>query len=307
MHKAHELSRPRRYLPSTALLSAFEAVCRTGSTAAAARELSLTQGAVSRLVQQLEGQLAVQLFRRERRRLVPTTAATAYARDIRKALDLIGRASLGLRANPDGGTLSLAILPTFGTRWLAPRLPGFLAAHPGVTINLGTRLQRFDFAREGFDAAIHFGAPDWPDAEHLKLFDESMVACGSPGFCAAHPVDRPGDLSALALLQLESRPTVWARWFAVHGVQAPARRGMLFDQFATMIQAAIHGVGVALLPEFLAQSEIAEGRLQRIAGEAVRGLGAYYLVWPKDDAGHPPRVAFQAWLDAECSVLRYDE
>ena len=90
-------------------------------------------------------------------------------------------------------------------------------------------------------------------------------------------------------------------------MQAPARRGMLFDQFATMIQAAIGGVGVALLPEFLARSEIAEGRLEQIAGGAVRGLGAYYLVWPKDDAGHPPRVAFQAWLDAECAVLRYEE
>ncbi|WP_372839963.1 LysR family transcriptional regulator [Phaeovulum sp.] len=304
MHNTHEVPRPRRYLPSVALLSAFEAVCRTGSTAAAARELSLTQGAVSRLVQQLEGQLEVQLFRRERRRLIPTAAATGYARDVRKALDLIARASLGLRANPGGGTLSLAILPTFGTRWLAPRLPGFLAEHPGVTINIGTRLQRFDFAREGFDAAIHYGAPDWPDAEHLKLFDESMVACAAPGFCAAHAVTEPRDLAALPLLQLESRPAAWARWFEAHGVAAPARRGMLFDQFATMVQAAIHGVGVALLPEFLAASEIGEGRLQRIAGEAVRGMGGYYLVWPIDDAGHPPRLAFQNWLEAECAVLR---
>lgn len=304
MHKAHQIGLPRRYLPSTALLSAFEAVCRTGTTAAAARELSLTQGAVSRLVQQLEGQLETQLFRRERRRLVPTQAAVAYARDVRKALDLIARASLGLRANPGGGTLSLAILPTFGTRWLAPRLPGFLAAHPGVTINIGTRLQRFDFAREGFDAAIHFGASDWPDAEHLKLFDESMLACAAPGFCTAHPVAAPGDLAGLPLLQLESRPTAWARWFEAYGVAAPSSRGMLFDQFATMVQAAIHGVGVALLPEFLARSEIAEGRLQRIAGDAVKGMGGYYLVWPKDDAGHPPRVAFQAWIEAECAVLR---
>lgn len=246
----------------------------------------------------------VQLFRRERRRLLPTDAALAYARDIRKALDLIARASLSLRANPGGGTLSLAILPTFGTRWLAPRLPGFLAAHPGVTINIGTRLQRFDFAREGFDAAIHFGAPDWPDAEHMKLFDESIVACASPEFCTAHAVAAPEDLANLPLLQLESRPAAWERWFAQHGARAPARRGMLFDQFATMIQAAIHGAGVALLPEFLAGSEIADGRLQQIAGGAVRGLGSYYLVWPASDAGYPPRVAFQRWLETECAVLR---
>jgi len=303
MHNAH-INTARRYLPSTSLLAAFEAVCRTGSTAAAARELSLTQGAVSRLVQQLEGQLQVQLFRRERRRLVVTGAAQAYARDVRKALDLIRRASLGLRANPGGGTLSLAILPTFGTRWLAPRLPGFLAAHPGITINIGTRLQRFDFARERFDAAIHFGAPDWPDAEHMLLFDESMIACAAPGFCAANPVAAPGDLAALPLLQLESRPAAWQRWFEAHGAPAPAGRGMMFDQFATIIQAAVHGAGVALLPAFLAETEMAEGRLRRIAGAAVRGMGAYYLVWPVDDGGHPPRVAFQAWLDGACDVLR---
>jgi DNA-binding transcriptional LysR family regulator len=303
MHNTH-IPHARRYQPSTSLLTAFEAVCRTGSTAAAARELSLTQGAVSRLVQNLEGQLDVALFRRERRRLVPTNAALAYARDIRKALDLIARASLGLRANPGGGTLSLAILPTFGTRWLAPRLPGFLAAHPGVTINIGTRLRRFDFAHEGFDAAIHFGAPDWPDAEHMKLFDESMIACAAPEFCTAHPVSAPAELAGLPLLQLESRPTAWELWFALHNARAPASRGMMFDQFATIIQAAIHGVGVALLPEFLARSEIADGRLQQIAGGAVRGMGSYYLVWPQSDAGYPPRAAFQRWLETECAVLR---
>jgi LysR family glycine cleavage system transcriptional activator len=304
MHKTHGSPHQRRYLPSISLLAAFEAVCRTGSTAAAARELSLTQGAVSRLVQHLEGQLDVQLFRRERRRLMPTDAAQAYARDIRKALDLVARASLSLRANPGGGTLSLAILPTFGTRWLAPRLPKFLAAHPGVTINIGTRLQRFDFTRDGFDAAIHFGTPNWPDAEHLVLFDESVVACASPDFCEENPVFGPADLTALPLLQLESRPAAWELWFAQHDTKAPASRGMLFDQFATMIQAAIHGAGVALLPEFLATSEIAEGRLRRVAGSPVRGLGSYYLVWPKSDAGYPPRVAFQEWLSAECAALR---
>ncbi|TDQ57296.1 LysR family transcriptional regulator [Phaeovulum veldkampii] len=294
---------PRRFVPSTSLLRAFEAVCRTGSTAAAARELALTQGAVSRLVQTLEGQLGVALFRRERRRLVPTDAALAYSRDIRKALDLIGRASVQLRANPGGGTLSLAILPTFGTRWLAPRLPRFLAMHPGVTINIGTRLRPFDFAKEGFDAAIHFGTDDWPEAGHMKLFDEVLVACAAPDLCRG--VTAPAELARLPLLQLESRPTAWDLWFRQHGLAAPAARGMLFDQFATLIQAAIHGAGVALLPAFLAEAEIAEGRLARIAGEDVRGLGSYYLVWPEAEAQHPPLVALRGWLAQDCADLNH--
>lgn len=290
---------PRRLLPSISLLQAFEAVCRTGSTLAAARDLDLTQGSVSRLIQNLEAQLGVALFLREGRRLVPTEGALAYARDVVKAFDLITRGSMRVRSNTGGGTLSLSILPTFGTRWLAPRLPRFLAAHPGVTINLGTRLRPFDFEEEGFDAAIHFGTETWPNAGYLKLFDERVIACCAPSFLAGHPVKGPRDLLALTLLQLETRPTAWPRWFLQHGIDAPLPNGMLFDQFAPMIQSAIVGLGVALLPEFLAKPELADGRLVTAWGEPALGDGSYYLVWPKVGEWYPPLQAFRAWLADE--------
>lgn len=290
------MSLPRRYIPSVSLLSAFEAVCRLGSTAAAARELNLTQGAVSRLVQNLEGQIGVQLFRREGRRLQPTEPAQAYARDVRKALELIARASLGLRANPGGGVLNLAILPTFGTRWLAPRLSGFLAENPGVTLNLGTRLRPFDFATETFDAAIHFGTRPWPDAEHLPLFEERIIAACAPEFALEHPMAQPSDLLGQSLLQLESRPNAWNAWFGHHELEAPGTRGIMFDQFAPMMQAAAHGVGIALLPEFLALPEIADGRLVRTPGAPVSGVGTYYLVWPSGVTPSPALAAFRDWI-----------
>ena len=298
------MSRPRRYLPSVSLLQAFESVLRSGSTAAAARELDLTQGAVSRLIQGLEAQLGQPLFTRERRRLIPTDAARAYGRDISRALDLIARASMELAANPGGGVLSLAILPAFGTRWLAPRLAGFLSAHPGITINLATRLKKFNFAAESFDAAIHFGNDDWRDAGHLHLFDEALIACAAPTFLAQHPVACAADLLDLPLLQIETRPTAWSAWFAAHDVPAPTPRGMLFDQFAPMTQAAIHGIGVALLPEFLAQPEIDDGRLTVACGKPFTGVGSYWLVWPEARAEHPPLHAFRAWIEAETRALR---
>lgn len=298
------MSRPRRFLPSVSLLTAFEAVLRTGSTAAAARELDLTQGAVSRLVQNLESQLGQPLFLRERRRLIPTEAARAYGRDITRALDLVARASMELAANPGGGVLSLAILPAFGTRWLAPRLPGFLSAHPGITINLATRLKRFNFAAEGFDAAIHFGADDWRGAGHLHLFEEELIACAAPEFLAAHPIRRPEDVHDLPLLQIETRPTAWPEWFRAHDMVAPLPRGMLFDQFAPMTQAAIHGLGIALLPEFLARPEIDEGRLVPLPGLPVSGTGSYWLVWPEARADYPPVAALRDWLAAETADLR---
>ncbi len=295
------MATPRRLLPSISLLAAFEAVVRTGSTLAAARDLDLTQGAVSRLIQNLETQLGVTLFLRERKRLIPTDQALAFARDVVKALDLIARGSMRVRSNTGGGTLSLAILPTFGTRWLAPRLPRFLAAHPGITINLGTRIEPFDFDEESFDAAIHFGVENWAGTGSVKLFDERLVACCAPRFLAEHPVAAAADLIALPLLQLETRPNAWAAWFAHHGVARQGAQGMLFDQFAPMIQAVIHGLGVALLPEFLAKSELADGRLVEVYGEPVRGEGSYYLVWPSVGAWYPPLQAFRDWLVAEAA------
>ncbi|MCE6960959.1 LysR family transcriptional regulator [Cereibacter sphaeroides] len=303
MQETHQVAVARRYLPPVGQLSAFEAVARTGSTAAAARELDLTQGTVSRLVQALEAQLGVALFQRQRKRLKPTQAALAYAEEVRRALDIIGRASLRLASDPDGGVLALAILPTFGTHWLAPRLPGFLKVHPGITINLATRLKPFDFEGEEFDAAIHFGSPTWPRAGHMRLFGEGVVAVGAPEFLAAHPVRGAADLLSLPLLTLETRPRGWANWFAHHGVSAPVPRGMVFDQFATMMQAAIHGIGVALLPEFLATPALAEGTLSPAFGGPVDGRHAYWLVWPEGRGEHPPLAAFRDWLRAETAGL----
>lgn len=293
------MSQPRRFLPSVSLLAAFEAVLRTGSTAAAARELDLSQGAVSRLVQALEQQLGQPLFDRHRKRLVPTEAARVYGRDIARALDLIRRASMEFVANPGGGALSLAILPAFGTRWLAPRLGRFAQSHPGVTVNLATRLTRFNFAAEGFDAAIHFGTDDWRDAGHMKLFDERLTACAAPSFLARHPVASIGDMAGVPLLQIETRPTAWRVWFAAQGGEPPRGGGMLFDQFAPMMQSAIAGLGAALLPDYLVAPELAEGRLVPLLTPSVEGTGAYWLVWPTARASYPPLQALRDWLREE--------
>jgi len=293
------MATPRRLLPSISLLTAFDSVCRTGSTVAAARDLDLTQGVVSRLIQTLEAQLGVTLFLRQNRRLVPTEAALAYAREVGRALDLISRGSMRVRSNTGGGTLSLSVLPTFGMRWLAPRLGKFLSAHPGITINLGTRLRPFDLEEEGFDAAIHFGAETWPGVGYLKLFDEALVPTCSPAFLAANPVASAADLLRLPLLQLETRPMAWTGWFARHGVKERAPQGMMFDQFAQMILAAIDGLGVALLPQFLAEPELVDGRLVALWGGPVPGGGSYYLVWPERGEKYPPLAAFRDWLKSE--------
>lgn len=288
----------RRYLPNLPALMALEAVDRLGTASAAAAELSLTQGAVSRALQALEAQMGAALFRRERQRLILTPAARDYAAEARKALKIMSDAALTLRANPRGGTLNLAILPAFGMFWLAPRLARFAAAHPEVTVNLSTRLRPFDFAQAGFDAAIHYGRQDWPGASFLKLMTEEVIAVGSPALLP-RAIDHAGAVTGLPLLQLESRTGDWGRWLAHHGVVGARPPAMLFDQFATMAQAAVHGMGLALLPTFLATPEIAAGRLVRAFGGPVPAAGAYYLVWPENGPERAPLLSFRAWLAAE--------
>lgn len=299
MQYMYMMSRQRRYLPSLSFLTAFEAVLRKGSTAAAARELQLSQATVSRQVAGLEAQLGRALFVRHKKRLVPTDAAADYAQDVASALDLIQRASMKVAANLGGGALSLAVLPAFGTRWLAPRLGRFVAAHPGITVNLSTRLRPIDFTAERFDAMIYFGRGDVADAEQFKLFDERLTACAAPSLLAARPISDPNALAGLQLFQLETRPQAWAAWFSGQDGIAPPISGMMFDQFAPMIEAAIAGLGVALLPEYLAQGEINAGRLAPVLKEGVPGTGSYWLAWPRARETYRPLAAFRDWLIAE--------
>lgn len=292
----------RRFLPSISLLAAFEAVARTGSVTAAARELDLTQSAVSRQIKALEEQLHVELFVRERQTVRLTLAGDSYAREIREALRRISSASLNLRANPHGGTLNLAILPTFGTRWLAPRLGRFLSRNPGVTINLVTRLSSFDFRLDFIDAAIHFGHPHWPGAELTFLMSETTVPACSPDFLKQHGILKAKDLLGVPLLHLTTRPDAWERWFADNGVVFQSVHGMLFDQFATAAQAAIAGLGVALLPTFLIQDELKRGDLVTATCLEMEGSERYYLAYPPERADYAPLSAFRDWIVAEAKA-----
>lgn len=287
---------PRRYLPPIPALMALEAVDRLGTASEAAKELNLTQGAISRALQGLEQQLGVPLLIRERQRLRLTLAGQEYVAEVRKALHLLASASITLRANPTGGSLNLAILPAFGMHWLAPRLARFSQTHPEVTLNLSTRLRPFDFATTQFDAAVHYGRQDWPGVQYLKLMEEAVIAVAAPGFkslsAATDILDHP-------LLQLESRTGDWGRWLAHHGHPGQRPPGMMFDQFATLTQGAIHGMGAALIPTFLIQRELAEGRLIPVFGPPVRALGSYFLVWPDTRPDRAPLRSLRDWLAAE--------
>lgn len=287
---------PRRFLPPLPWLTAFEAVARLGSVTEAAAELSLTQGAVSRQIQKLEAQLGVDLFLRRKKRLILTEAGQIYGAEIRDAIGRIASATLRATTNPEGGVLELAILPAFGTHWLAPRLPAFLAAHPGITLNLTTRTRPFDFSTQRLHGAIHFGRDNWPATGALKLAEEDLLPVLAPDLVPDSREVRAADLAKMPLLHLESRRRAWPQWFAAHGLEGAARAGMVFDQFATMQQAALAGLGAALLPQWLVATDLAAGRLVTPDASQPARIGAYWLVWPLSGAAYPPLSAFRSWV-----------
>src|SRR5688500_11860769 len=156
----------RRKIPSTAWLTAFESAARHQSYTRAADELALTQSAVCRQIGALEDVLGVRLFRRSGRGVALTEAGRRYSQQVARQLDQVEQDTVELMSTGGtGGMLELAVVPTFGTRWLVPRLPDFLARHAGVHVHLAAQSRPFLFEGTPFDAAIYAGETLWPGTE----------------------------------------------------------------------------------------------------------------------------------------------
>lgn len=283
------------------LLCSFEAAARLESFTAAASELSLTQSAISRQIRALEEILGSELFYRERQTVRLTRAGESYARDIRDALNMVSSATLSFRANPRGGSLNLAVLPTFGARWLAPRLRRFADQFPDITVNLTTRLAPFDFALDKVDAAIHYGFEDWSGATMAPLMSEAVIPVCSAELARQFDLREPRDLLAAPLLHLMSRPDAWERWFTAMNCEFDDLHGMLCDEFTLTSQAAAAGLGIALLPLFLIEPELRRGELVVALDAPMSGGERYFLAWPSERGEYPPLQQFRDWLVGEAA------
>lgn len=294
------MSHPRRLYPSITALCAFEAVARLENFTMAAAELSLTQSALSRQIGALEAQMGVALVDRSTRRVSLTPEGAAYIREIAPALARIRDASLGLMTGSARRSLTIALLPTFGTRWLMPRMPRFAARHPDVTIAFATRIGKFDFAADRIDAAIHHGSDDWPGARLTPLMAETVVPVASPAFPGAAEGLSPRQVREAPRLLMRSRPHDWADWFAAHDLPPAPAQGMAFEQFALVFQACQAGVGLALVPDFLVGPELADGRLKQV-GRAIRSRGAYWFAEPADAPRREAVALFRDWVLEEAA------
>ena len=287
----------RRKIPSTAALISFEAAARHESFTRAAEELSLTQGAICRQIASLEEFLSVELFRRSRRGVKLTEAGLSYSRRVATQLDAVERDTLSVMGQQGTNVIELAVVPTFGTQWLLPRLKDFQLKHPEVTVNLTNRTRPFLFADTEFDAAIYFGDADWSGTESHRLMGENPMPVCSPALLGDRKQLTAQAIAELPLLQQTTRPYAWRQWFNSQQLNIPRdMTGPRYELFSMLAQAAMHDMGVALIPPFLIQRELAEKRLMVANSQALSSIKAYYLMIPERKVESASLRAFRDWL-----------
>jgi LysR family glycine cleavage system transcriptional activator len=297
-----------RRLPSLNSLRAFEAAARHLSISKAAEELNVTPAAVSHQVKALEDSLGIQLFRRLNRALMLTDAGQIFLPGLRDGFDQLAQAVERVDAERDSGALTVSTGPSFAAKWLVPRLDRFRAAHPDTDLRIDATDRVVDFAREGADVGIRYGAGDYPGLRAERLFSDEMVAVCNVKLCKGPPPLRePSDLKGHTLLhvewdtQNETAPN-WRMWLLAAGVtDVDANRGPRFSLESMAAQAATEGHGVALISSVLVADDLAVGRLVRPFDLSLPGTFAYYVVAPEASADKPRVAAFFDWILGEAA------
>ncbi|MDT4826792.1 transcriptional regulator GcvA [Achromobacter agilis] len=287
----------RRFCPSLTDLQAFEVAARHSSFTRAAQELCVTQGAVSKQVKHLEEFVGIELFLRIRQGLVLTEAGRSYLTKIQAGLGQIEAATVELIAHQgQGGTLNLTCMPTFGARWLIPRLTAFMRLRPDIHVEFLPHRQGYDFSTPELDAAVRFGEGIWPGSGADYIVGREILPVCSPrlipGGCTS-----PVDLLAYPLLHHTSALEGWRDWFEQAGCDTRrSLEGARFDQYALLSQAAAAGFGVALIPRCLIEDELRDGKLAVAIQLPIRARMGYYLCYPEQKANLPTLQAFRTWL-----------
>lgn len=284
-----------RALPPLNALRAFEAAARLLSFKRAAAELHVTQGAISHQVRALEAALGVTLFVRLHRALRLTDAGARYLPAVRGAFDALDAATRALAPAGGGARLRVSVLPSFGARWLVPRLGGFRAKHPRIDLAVHSSRELVDLAREPVDIGIRYGAGAWAGLHVERLMSDEIAPVASPRLAVA----RPEDLRRHTLLHDDSSAG-WRDWLAAASVRGvDAERGIVFEDSGQLVQAAVDGHGVALARLRLAEADLRAGRLVQLFARTQPAPFAYYVVCLPSRAEEPAIRAFRRWLAGE--------
>lgn len=297
-------------LPSLHALAVFEVAARLLSFTRAAAELGVTQTAVSHQIKHLEEELGAPLFRRAPRALSLTSAGQAWQSELAPLFTRLRELNRRLRrrSSNERPMVSLTTIPSFGSRWLVPRLGGFLSLHPELDLRISATEALVDFAASPIDVGIRWGKGRYPGLWSEKLLDDYWLAVASPAYAARHRLRRQRDLGQQTLLY-DDTEDAWPRWFEAQGEPNPGRAQyhQLTDS-GMLVEAALRGQGVALARWSLVHDELEQGRLLRLF-PSVAPLPielSYYLVGLRENLRRTEVRAFCDWLRKEAQGLRLD-
>lgn len=286
-----------QWLPPLNALKAFYAASRNQSFSGAAKEIHVTQGAISRHIRQLEDILGTQLFRRLPRGVELTDEGKVLAFAVGKAFDDIANAVDSFRTKPGATVISISTVPSIAARWLVPRLEKFQRQHHDIEMRISTTHHLVDLERDGFDLVIRYGRGDWPGLEKRLLFSQRMATVCAPSIIEDNK--RPliyQDLAEYRLI-VSTGFRYWKAWFKAVGVEEIKPKAILdIDDTNVAIQAALEAQGIALLPEVLVRSELRAGRLVQAFPETLKDELGYFLAYASGRRLKPHVQAVFEWL-----------
>jgi LysR family glycine cleavage system transcriptional activator len=203
----------------------------------------------------------------------------------------------------DKASLSISVAPSFATKWLLPRLVGFLERHPDIEVDVKADIDLTDFTSDRVDLAIRYGGGDYPGLAVELLLEDRMFPVCSPELLMRHGQRNPMRVFMEAPLvhdiSVDRDPAVpsWKMWLKASGLeQVDWRKGSRFNQTALALDAALAGLGIALAQAVLVGTDLAAGRLVRLAHSEWKGDFAYYVVHPMEKFEVPALQQFKSWL-----------
>ncbi|GKT01107.1 MULTISPECIES: LysR substrate-binding domain-containing protein [unclassified Acidovorax] len=294
----------RRLCPTLSELNAFHSAAKHQAFTMAAKELCVTQSAISRHIASLEDYLGQKLFIRRSSGLELTDAGATYLNATRPAIAALESATAQLMSyGGDGGALNLSVPPTFAAQWLFPRLGHFKRTLPQVSLNFVRYQHAHDFAvPHEFDAAIQYGYGNWPSANARYLIgQETSIVC-SPQLRDTLPLRTQADLQHATLLQHIEVPLAWHDWMAANGCDTGGSRfGPGFNLYSLIIRAAVSGFGVGIVPTCLVEDELQAGTLVEPLGQRFQSPLGYYLCAPTARTNLSVYRLVSGWLEHCCS------
>ena len=284
-------------LPPLNAIRAFEASARQLSFTKAAEELFVTQAAISHQIKTLEDNLGIKLFMRKNRSLLLTEEGQSYYLDIKDVFNALHDATERLLARGEKGAITVSLQPSFAIQWLVPRLNTFNLLHPDIDVRIKAVDQPENSLTEDVDLAIYYGRGRWKGIHAEQLHTEYLIPVCSPLLLEGKkPLNSIEDLANHTLLHDTSRRD-WKRWFKHVNVKGGnVNHGPIFSHSAMVLQAAIHGQGVALAHSVLAKPDIDSGRLVCPFKEVLISKNSYYIVCREQQLELGKITAFREWV-----------